>query len=258
MKISRLLYAPSYDLMDQPKVVYQSEHGIPVGWLVLFGGRNFWEPDQSVSQRGGTSALRDRWITPQEVAEARLGNAIEAFNEVPQLWPWFSPLNVLHRRSLTLGKGGVYKLEAHWVLQDKYRAEDLGRTTAIVENIVNSIIANRLEFLPKFFDSLEDYTIFTPKFTAEDASRFENFVSTMGIEPIHAVGHACIGLPTENIDRYHTILAKSCAEPLDTINSLPPYPDPPKTQPPIPEAEKQLEAGSDGIVGKFKGLFKKN
>ena len=171
---ARLLYSrlhPETHGCGAPELVASSEDGLPFLWMVLFGGRNFWEPDDAMEARGGAAARRNRWITPLEVAEARIVNAASALEACDSTRPYTASARVLARRVASIGRKGFVHVEAAWMGAGDLPAERLATLLALVENYVNFADVGQREALPALAQAIEAACPFVPRADGSDLQR---------------------------------------------------------------------------------------
>lgn len=226
-RASQLLYMPGHHAEGEAEadLLGTCEDGIPVGWMLCFGGRNFWEPDDKVVDRGGTSATRDRFTTPLEVADARLLNAIEVLKASEHLWVWFAALELLRRRLVAKGRRGFVHLDAPWALRKDAVRERLTRVTAYAENYVNYVAADREGQVHQYAAAIEEFCPFVPHCTEEDAKRFRKVRSHAGLDEAERAAALIAGMPRDP-EHFRAAVANHYAPVFARIGELPPYPQP--------------------------------
>lgn len=260
-QISQLVFASSREELTKGKIICQSEDLIPIGWLTLFGGRNFCEPDQQVSDRGGTSALRDRWTTPMDAAQARINNAIEAFSECAHLWPYLAPLEILRRRLIAQGRKGFVHLNSPHISNNDESNQQAQQSLAIMENIVNLLISGRTERISPMLQSLDPLCPFVPHFTMKDHERFDSFADQKGGKVFTALAMASTGLPADNTQRFIELVQKECASDFEKREDLSAYPTSVINPAVAPQAFEDEKTGEErapsgrGFMSKLKGMF---
>lgn len=153
------------------ELVASSRDGLPFLWMILFGGRNYWQPDEEVAQRGGAAADRDLLQTPLEVAEARLLNASDALRSCPSTRPFSTAGPVLARRIASFGTRGILRVQAPWAAGTDAARKRLGSLLALTENYVNCADAGRREMLPALAKAIAEYSPFVPHADGEDLAR---------------------------------------------------------------------------------------
>ncbi|MGF1573083.1 MAG: hypothetical protein ACFCU1_08430 [Sumerlaeia bacterium] len=199
-----------------------SSDGIPFGWIVLFGGRNYWEPDQLIEERGGVSSQRDQLISPMEVAQPRLQNAIDAFRQAPHLWPWLSSLEVLNNRLKTRSRKGFLKLNVPWM--DESALKQLQKSTAYMENVVYQINAGNLD-VSKLLTQFDEITPWSPHSLADDLTRFQNELKRLNLhQSCISLGKIIVGTPSQHVERFEEHLVETCLDPFESSFKFAPYP----------------------------------
>lgn len=212
-------------------VVAESADGIPMGWLLCFGGRNFWEPDDHVSDRGGQSAERSRFETPLDVAEARLRTAIDSVRGVPHLWVWFASLELLHRRVLARGKRGFLQLRAPWALGDAALHAKANEALAWAENYVNLASNDRAGDVGGKLGPMPELCPFVPRCVADDAKQFEKLTLYHDLAPAVRAAALVGGLPAGDPSKFAALVEQQYAPTFATLHNLAPYPKPTPTPP---------------------------
>lgn len=221
MKPSELLYLDSRSSTTSASLL-GCPNGIPFGWVILFGGRNYWEPDQPIEERGGVSAERDQLITPIEVSQPRLQNAIDAFKQAPHLWPWVSSLEVLNKRLKTRSRKGFLKLHVPWLSSDQLH--ELNKSTAYMENTVYQINSGNLD-VSKLLAQFEGLCPWTPLSIEADAKRFEARTKEFRKpNSVLTLGELIIGSPEQHNDRFESQLEEVCVNPFNSSFQFAPYP----------------------------------
>lgn len=197
-------------------------NGIPFGWFVLFGGRNYWEPDQLIEERGGVSSERDQLISPLEVSQPRLQNALDAFNQSPHLWPWVCSLEVLNKRLKTRSRKGFLKLQAPWASKEDLHS--ITKSTAYMENVVYQINSGNLN-VSKLLTQFNEHSPWSPNCLPEDQERFQKTLKTLNMpKSIVSLGELMIGTPEQNQDRFEEQLQEVCLNPFSAEFQFPQYP----------------------------------
>lgn len=200
--------------------------GIPVGWVLLFGGRNYWEPDETVADRGGAAGERSRFETPVEVAEARLTNAMTTLRAAEHLWVWFAALEILRLQIKTRGKGGVLRLEAPWALDGEERRNKTLRTTAYAENYVNMVGVGQIENVPQYVAPLDKICPFVPYCRPDDAKRARKAGGIFGnLDEAAQAAALIVGAPSADLDKFRRRVASVFEPEYAKLPSLPPYPE---------------------------------
>jgi len=224
-RTSRLLFAHerSGDSARGGDVVFECEDGIPLGWLLCFGGRNFWNPDDQVADRGGTAAQRDRFETPLDVADARLSQAIDVLRGCPHLWVWLAPVDPFLRRLQSRGKRGFLRLEAPWA-----DAALLNSLPAYVENYVNLVVASRLADIARVAAPIEKVSPFVPVCHSDDRKRFDRSPAYRNQADLRRVAALVVGLPADDAETWHARLDLVAAPAYARLANLPPYPAAPR------------------------------
>ncbi|MDK2973359.1 MAG: hypothetical protein PWP23_3114 [Candidatus Sumerlaeota bacterium] len=200
--------------------------GIPLGWVMLFGGRNYWEPDEQVAARGGAVGDRTRFETPIEVAEARLTNAISSLRSSEHLWVWFAALEILRLRIKGKGKTGVLRLEAPWALDNATHRDKTSRATAFAENYVNMVSVDRIENIPQYVAPLDKICPFVPYCKPDDHARFRKAAGIFKEygEPAQAAA-LLVGIPQSDHDKFLRRVTSVYEPEFTKIPNLPPYPE---------------------------------
>lgn len=218
---ARLLFAKSIE-EKSGETMLVSDDGIPFGWIFMFGGRNYWEPDDHVVDRGGTAAERDPFRTPLEVAEARVEQVMTALKGRNPVWPYLASLEVLHRRIIARGKTGFLKLEAPWATTKDKRRDSLQQAVSYGENYVNAVDAADLARLMPLVATLEEFAPFVPHGDAGDHKRFAKArAAESGARKaaILAVGIPPADQPRDR-ERYFTSVDAKCRAPFDELSEI--------------------------------------
>jgi hypothetical protein len=225
---SRLLYLPrptGGDTVEPGEVLSVSLEGIPMGWVFLFGGRNYWEPDEQVGERGGAASERQRFETPLEVADARLLNAMSSLRDSPHLWVWFASMEILRRRLKSKAKAGFLQLDAAWAFETPEIAAKTSQTPAYAENYVNMVNINRIENIPQYVSPLERICPFVPYCHPDDRKRARMAAKKLGdMSEAAAAAALLIGLPGDNPALFLERVTAFYEAEFRKIESLPPYP----------------------------------
>ena len=226
-------------------VVAECPTGIPIAWIFCFGGRNIWEPDDQIKDRGGSSALRNRYETMAEVAEARLGNAVDALQGSPHLWVWLCSVEVLRRRLANRGKKGFLRVDANWAFKEEKSREKAVILTAQAENIVNLILMSRVREISSVMSGFDSFCPFVPHLEEKDRKRF---AKAKGFEQVQGARRAAArvaGMPPRDQDRFLQQVDEVCAPEFEKLGTLPPYP-----------MATAADAG-EGLLARVKGLFRR-
>jgi hypothetical protein len=199
-RISQLVFR-DHRSSEEKSVLFECEEGIPFGWFVLFGGRNFWEPEQKIEDRGGVSSERDPLITPLEVAEPRLRNALDAFQQNPHLWPFVSSLELLHKRVKVRSRKGFLQLEAGWIMGNE--AVEFSKLAALMETLVFQVNQGNTD-LEKFLKPFQRYAPWVPLQNQGDKAEVESVLKKLGKGENSATGLAMImiGTPHGQLERF--------------------------------------------------------
>ncbi|MCB2154707.1 hypothetical protein KQI84_07445 [bacterium] len=250
-KPARLLFSLQRFQAEAPTsnvdVIAECPTGIPIGWIFCFGGRNIWEPDDHIEDRGGSSALRNRYETPVEVAEARMSNVVGAVQSSPHLWVWLSSLQLLQRRLSNRGKKGFIRVDANWAFKQEKSREKIVILTAQAENIVNLILMGRIREVPNVLPSFDPFCPFVPHIEEKDAKRFAKAKGFENLDGARRAAALTVGLPPRDQERFLTQVDEVCQPEYEKLSSLPPY----------PMAAPATKVDDDGLLGKVKGLFRR-
>lgn len=214
------------------EVLATSEQGIPIGWIMCFGGRNFWEPDDKVIDRGGTSANRDRYQTPLEVADARLINAIEVFRADPHLWVWFAALEIHRRRLIARGKNGFIRLEAPWAFATEKMRNQMHQALPQAENYVNYASTDRHALFQSTAAVFDEICPFVPHWEEGDERRFRKAKACAGLDDAVRAAAMIVGLPGNDPGAFPRTVETQYKQEFLKLGSLPPYPKPAKIEKP--------------------------
>lgn len=235
------------DVSQAMTVVSESADGIPLGWILCFGGRNFWEPDDHVSDRGGQSSERSRYETPLEVAEARLRTALDSLRGCPHMWVWFASLELLHRRLLARGKKGFLQLRAPWALRDAALQARANEAVAWAENYINLVSNDRPADVQGKLGPLPELCPFVPRCTADDHRHFERVAIYADLAPAARAASLIGGLPPGDPAKFIALIDQQYAPTFATITALPPYPKPtppPASAPAVPKHAEPAKPAS--------------
>lgn len=245
---SRLMFAAerSGHASHAGEAICECEDGIPLGWLMCFGGRNFWAPDDMVADRGGTAAERDRFETPLEVADARMAQAIDGLRGCPHLWVWLAPVQVLHRRVQSRGKRGFLRLDAGWAFAGA-GGELMNSLPSYVENYVNMAVASRPADIARIAAPIEKISPFVPVCRPDDRKRFEKAAAYRTETDVRRVAALIVGTPAGDRDAWRARVEQIAGPEFARLASLPPYP----AMPDAPPAEQSsFMARLKGLVGR--------
>ncbi|MBI5154430.1 hypothetical protein HZA57_04250 [Candidatus Poribacteria bacterium] len=238
---------------EKAEVVAESADGIPVGWIFLFGGRNVWEPDDKVEDRGGSSADRNRYESSMEVADARLSGTIDALRECPHLWGWMASMAIFHRRLRARGMKGFVRLDANWAFHNEQSRERINNCIAYVENAVNLIISARLPLISKTLAPLEEFCPFVPRYDAADLKRFKGAKPHRGLEGAPRAAALVVGLPPTQEDRFLALVKEECGSAFEGLERL--------GAPSAPAAAVKVsspESEPQGVLARIRGLLRRS
>ncbi len=251
------------------EVLFESPEGIPLLWFLAFGTRNNWVPDQSVKERGGAAAERNRFESSVEDSQYRLEEAESVLREQPRVWPFFAPVSILRRKVSARPKSGVLRLAAPWATHDPETGARLRGSIAFAENAVNLFAQERfheasamLDHLSAFCPAVYDGLVEGPRSVA--TARYDH------LEPELRIAFAMLG-ENEGENEGIARLAREIVPPaLEAWRALPPPPPPPapkaapqKKSPPrpnpnaIPKGPVIMVADEPpgGLVAKLGRLF---
>ncbi|MEQ8819330.1 MAG: hypothetical protein RLY93_03740 [Sumerlaeia bacterium] len=228
------------------EVLFFCEDGIPLSWFLCFGGRNVWELDEKVEERGGTSADRNRFETPLEVAEGRLAHAIEGLSETPHLWVWYASLELLRRRIIARGRKGFLRLDANWAFQSGEQRESITTLPALMENMVNQTSNGQFQHIGTLLKPAEGFAPFVPLCAPEDKKRFEKAKAYRSLAGSDRATALMTGLPPDSADRYLERAREIHGPEFAKLGQLGPYPG---------GAGSGGGEGGGGLMGKLKGMF---
>ncbi|MDX1972708.1 MAG: hypothetical protein SFY68_09275 [Candidatus Sumerlaeia bacterium] len=208
---------------EEKAVLFECGEGIPFGWFVLFGGRNFWEPEQKIEERGGVSSERDPLITPLEVAEPRLRNALDAFQQNPHLWPFVNSLELLHKRVKVRSRKGFLQLEAGWIQGNE--VVEFSKLAALMETLVFQVNQGNTD-LEKFLKPFQGYAPWVPLQKQQDKTEAENVLRKMGKGIVSPAGLAMImiGTPHGQWERFEEQVRELTYNVWADDFQFPPYP----------------------------------
>lgn len=251
---------------EHGEVLAQCEDGIPMGWIFLFGGRNYWEPDDHV--RAGAASERSRFETPLEVAEARLTNALSSLSASPHLWVWFASLEILRRVLKAKGQKGYLRLDAPWAFDSEKKREKTMAVPAYAENYVNMVNADHVENVPQYVSPLEKLCPFVPRCMPDDAKRAREAGARYKALPEPARAAALLmGVPPEDTAHFVQRVESAYAAEYAKLATLPKYPDvkarisyssaavPRNIE--VVEAKKEAKQAPNGLVAKILKLVKR-
>lgn len=254
---SRLIYSvertqlrESQSEIGEP--LYSCQHGVPVTWLFAFGGRNIWNPGDTVKDRGGQVGKRNPYETPVEVALTRLEHVESALVHAPYIWPWLSAIPMLRRKLSVKKKSGYIRVVAPWVIGLKeLQIDRWAAATAFAENAVNLLSANRREDGIRSLRELAPFCPFVPDGHLGDKEEF----ARLKYEPRELferrVALLTLGKPSEQ-ESFEAGITRDISPAFSTYGSLPPID-------PVPgEKEKERLPGgraTDSFFGRFSKMF---
>jgi hypothetical protein len=243
------------DSTQQRVVIAHSDDGLPLGWVLLFGGRNYWEPGDHVDDRGGATGVRDSFETPLEVAEARLRQALDAVSDYEPMWVWFAGLEMLHRRLQARGPHGFLHVEAAWMISDPSFRRVAGQAIPYAENLVNLVSHNRGSEIVRALGPLEQVCPFVPHGRIEDRARFARMKKVTEKDPAVLAVTLMGGVPPGDPSRFERLVADQYGELFSHLETL--------RYPVFPESKLGISGSSttihkevqSGLFGKLRGLF---
>jgi len=239
------------------EVLYHSPYGVPLIWILAFGGRNIWNPGDDVEARGGLAGKRNPYETQVEVALVRLEQAETALRSEEYLWPWFSALPILRRKLALKPKAGFLRVAAPWVIGLTDQQVDRWRSaTAFAENAVNFTAAGRQPDAMLALSELTPFCPFVPAGDSGDMKKFESLGTYPGVDAHLRLAQLTLG-DTDNREVFVKAVQKECVAALEAYRALPPRA--PVARPVLPKAEAPAAKGGDGagLLGKLTGLFKR-
>jgi len=244
------------------EVLYHSPYGVPLVWILAFGGRNIWNPGDDVEARGGVAGKRNPYETQVEVALARLEHAETALRSDPYWWAWFSALPILRRKLALKPKTGFIRVAAPWIigLTDQ-QVERWRSATAFAENAVNFAATGRLPEAALALEELKPFCPFVPRGDSSDLKAFESADPYRNDPEPLRLALLTLGQP-ENMEVFSKATQKECAPALEEWRKLPPRTvgsslPAAKGTSSSPNAAGDEAAGASGILGKLTGLFRK-
>ena len=239
-----------YELNDTTEVVSTSEDGIPIGWMLCFGGRNYWNPDDAVGGRGGAAEELAKFQTPLEVADARLTNALGSLSEIEHLWVWYAALDLLRRRIQAKGKKGYLLLDASWAMKLK-GGQKLSTLTAYPENMVHLVDSGDIEKLPPLLQPLEGVCTFVPRLEKTDQTRFKKLKAYKSLSGAEKAAAAMVGWPEKDPVSFQRAVEKHYRPEFDKLGSLSPYPE-------VKSADAEIDRTQTGLFGRIKSLLRRD
>jgi hypothetical protein len=245
------------DSTQQRIIIANCEDGVPLGWILCFGGRNYWEPGDHVDDRGGAMGERDRFETPLEVAEARLRQALDAVSDYEPIWVWFAGLELLHRRLLARGQRGFLHIEAAWMISDPHFRSTAIQAIPYAENLVNLVSTNRGGEIVRAVAPLEQVCPFVPHGRFEDRARFAALRGKSPLPPAVEAVTLLAGTPPGDVQKFHKHALDHYGETFSRIETL--------RYPAFPEAKRlsgtQARPATGpkrgGFLGRLKGMLGK-
>lgn len=208
-------YPPTVHPEQRPDDVAQCllvtrDRALPLGWLLLFGSRNIWEPGDSVKDRGGAAAQRDGTITQCDAARMRLSEALAVLARPECLGPVAAPLRLLDALLDGVDPNGHLRLIAPvgslgGTTTAEIRASFLG-TVAMVENFVFYLDQQHDVRVRQAQDALRKQGIFIPTGvpqedlqTLQNRMRSEDSLASLSVED--ALSRVLIGSPPDDATR---------------------------------------------------------
>lgn len=221
---SELQYIPPGG--GEMEVLFESPEGIPLLWFLAFGTRNNWVPDQSVKERGGAAADRNRFDSSVEDSQYRLEEAESVLREQPRVWPFYAPVSILRRKVSARPRNGMLRLAAPWATHDPEVAGQFKSAIAFVENAVNMFAQERfheasamLENLSRFCPAVYDGLSEVPKPGA--SGRLDS------LEPELRIAFAMLGENERENEGIVRVAREIVPPALVAWRTLPPPPPPP-------------------------------
>ncbi|MCC5875026.1 MAG: hypothetical protein JJU11_02290 [Candidatus Sumerlaeia bacterium] len=201
---SRLMYSDERTELRQSQtdvgdVLYSCNLGVPVTWLFSFGGRNLWNPGDTVKDRGGQVGKRNPYETPVEVAMTRLEHVEAALSDSPYIWPWLSTIPILRRRLSMKKKTGYIRVVAPWVIGLKeLQIERWAAATAFSENAVNLLSASRRVEGIRSLREVAPFCPFVPDGHLGDKEEFNRIKEAAKESFEYRVALLTLGTPSES------------------------------------------------------------
>ncbi len=210
----------------ETEVLFESPEGIPLLWFLAFGTRNNWVPDQSVKERGGAAAERNRFDSSVEDSQYRLEEAESVLREQPRVWPFYAPVSILLRKVAARPKNGVLRLAAPWATHDPRIAEQFKSSIAFVENAVNMFAQDRFHEASLMLDNL---AVFCPAVYdgLGEAPKAGGTVRLDSLEPELRIAFGMLGENEGENDAIIRVAREIIPPAMQAWRALPPPPPPP-------------------------------
>ncbi len=243
---------------SEGETLFRCDYGVPVLWLMCFGGRNIWNPGDDIVARGGAVGSRNPFETEIEVAATRLEHAESSLRDSERFWPWLSGIVILRRKLLARPKTGYIRMVSPWVYQ--LSEEEYGKfkqATAFSENAVNLIDAHREWDAVQLMNNFESFCYFVPQFDGKDRDRLTKLPGLDNeTDDTMRLAISTVGTPSNRVT-FDKAVMKDIAPIYQQMKELPPI---------APPAAAAVGGGdtSDpgekkgGFLGKLTGLFKRS